>query len=174
MWQRITPPSGVAVSGGSTVEQISPSSRRDTGRGGQMSEPTLEFENLKLAYMVRGSAREVLRGVSFAIQPGEAYGLVGESGCGKSTAAYAAIRSLPRNARVLSGAVRLAGRDVLSLQKNELRDLRANTVSMVYQDPSQALNPTIRVGPQLIESFTVMGVDKHEALKRSKAILHSM
>ena len=139
-----------------------------------MSEPTLEFENLKLAYMVRGTAREVLRGVSFAIQPGEAYGLVGESGCGKSTAAYAAIRSLPRNARVLSGAVRLAGRDVLSLKKNELRDLRANTVSMVYQDPSQALNPTIRVGPQLIESFTVMGVDKHEALKRSKAILHKV
>ncbi len=91
-----------------------------------MSEPTLEFEDLKLAYMVRGSAREVLRGVSFAIQPGEAYGLVGESGCGKSTAAYAAIRSLPRNARVLSGAVRLEGRDVMSIKKNELRDLRAN------------------------------------------------
>ncbi len=80
-----------------------------------MTTPALEFRDLHLAYVVRGTPREVLRGVSFAVQPGESYGLVGESGCGKSTAAYAAVRYLPRNARILSGSVELAGRDVMSL-----------------------------------------------------------
>lgn len=136
-----------------------------------MTEPILEFDDLRLAYLVRGQAREVLRGVSFSIKPGEAYGLVGESGCGKSTAAYAAVRSLPRNARVLSGGVRLDGRDVLTLTKTELRQLRANTVSMVYQDPAQALNPTIRIGLQLIESFTVMGIDRSTAEKLARSTL---
>ena len=119
-----------------------------------MTTPALEFNDLHLAYMVRGHAREVLRGVSFAVRPGESYGLVGESGCGKSTAAYAAVRYLPRNARILSGDVQLGGRDVMSLDQHELREMRANNVSIVYQDPGQALNPSIKVGPQLMEAFT--------------------
>ena len=76
-----------------------------------MSVPALEFRNLRLAYVVRGVPREVLRDVSFSVQPGESYGLVGESGCGKSTAAYAAIRYLPGNARIVGGSVHVAGRD---------------------------------------------------------------
>ena len=136
-----------------------------------MTDPALEFDDLRLAYVVRGHAREVLRGVSFRVDPGESYGLVGESGCGKSTAAYAAIRYLPRNARVIGGEVRLAGRDVLAMSEAELRQLRANTASMVYQDPGQALNPTIRVGPQLIEAFTVIGLDGDEADDRARATL---
>lgn len=136
-----------------------------------MTDPALEFDDLKLAYVVRGRPREVLRGVSFRVEPGESYGLVGESGCGKSTAAYAAIRYLPRNARVLGGEVRLAGRDVLAMNEPELRKLRATTASMVYQDPGQALNPTIKVGPQLIEAFTVIGLDDDEADARARATL---
>ena len=127
----------------------------------------LEFQNLRLAYVVRGIPREVLRGVSFAVQPGESYGLVGESGCGKSTAAYAAVRYLPRNARILGGAVHVDGRDVLSLKEGELRELRARTASIVYQDPGQALNPTIKVGPQLIEAFTLIGLERRR--RRSAA-----
>ena len=136
-----------------------------------MTDPALEFDDLKLAYVVRGRAREVLRGVSFRIAPGESYGLVGESGCGKSTAAYAAIRYLPPNARVIGGKVRLAGRDVLAMSEAELRHLRANTASMVYQDPGQALNPTIKVGPQLIEAFTVLGLEHGEAGDRAHETL---
>jgi peptide/nickel transport system ATP-binding protein len=136
-----------------------------------MTTPALEFQNLRLAYVVRGVPREVLRGVSFAVQPGESYGLVGESGCGKSTAAYAAVRYLPRNARILSGSVHVDGRDVLSLKEGELRDLRARTASIVYQDPGQALNPTIKVGPQLIESFSLIGLDDDEADRRARAML---
>ncbi len=139
-----------------------------------MSTPALEFRDLRLAYVVRGQAREVLRGVSFAVQPGETYGLVGESGCGKSTAAYAAVRYLPRNARILSGGVHVAGRDVMSLDRNELRELRANNASIVYQDPGQALNPTIKVGPQLIEAFRLIGLDKTESLARAREMLQTV
>ena len=74
---------------------------------GVLAKPTLEFENVEVAYTVRGIDRPVLREVSFAIAPGEAYGLVGESGCGKSTAAYAAMRYLPRNGMISGGAIRL-------------------------------------------------------------------
>ncbi len=133
--------------------------------------PALEFDGLRLAYMVRGHAREVLRGVSFSVQPGEAYGLVGESGCGKSTAAFAAVRYLPNNARILGGDVRVAGRDVLSLGESELRELRARTASIVYQDPGQALNPTIKVGRQLVEAFTVLGLSRDESMPKARAML---
>ncbi len=139
-----------------------------------MSTPALEFNDLQLAYMVRGQAREVLRGVSFAVQPGETYGLVGESGCGKSTAAYTAVRYLPTNARILGGDVHLAGRDILSLDKKELQNLRANDVSIVYQDPGQALNPTIKVGLQLMEAYQLLGQSKHDALTNSREILRKV
>ncbi|MFZ4718310.1 MAG: ABC transporter ATP-binding protein [Ilumatobacteraceae bacterium] len=139
-----------------------------------MTTPALEFHDLHLAYVVRGVPRDVLRGVSFAVQPGETYGLVGESGCGKSTAAYAAVRYLPRNARILGGEVHLAGRDVMSLDKHELQELRARNASIVYQDPGQALNPTIKVGPQLMEAFTVIGQNRTDALANAKEMLRKV
>ena len=72
----------------------------------------LALEDLEVVYTVRGIDRVVLRGVSFSIAPGEAYGLVGESGCGKSTTAYAALRYLPRNGKIVGGHVKVAGDDV--------------------------------------------------------------
>ncbi|NDC27590.1 MAG: ATP-binding cassette domain-containing protein, partial [Actinobacteria bacterium] len=69
------------------------------------TQPTLELRDLRVAYRVRGIDREVLRGISLSIQPGEAYGLVGESGCGKSTAAFAAMRYLPRNGSITGGTI---------------------------------------------------------------------
>ena len=95
-----------------------------------MTEAALQFDDLRLGYMVRGNLREVLRGVSFAVAPGESYGLVGESGCGKSTAAYAAVRYLPDNARIIGGTVSLAGRDIMAMPNEELRLLRANNASI--------------------------------------------
>ena len=119
----------------------------------------LEIEDLEVAYSVRGVPREVLRGVSFSIAPGEAYGLVGESGCGKSTTAYAALRYLPRNGRITGGRVLIAGTEASSLSGRALQRLRATSVSMVYQDPAAALNPTIRIGPQVEEAFRILGLD---------------
>jgi peptide/nickel transport system ATP-binding protein len=122
-----------------------------------MTEPTLELRDLRVTYTVRGIDRDVLRGVSFAIKPGEAYGLVGESGCGKSTAAYAAMRYLPRNGKILSGQVLFEGRDMTSVADREIRELRRTAIGMVYQNPIAALNPTIRIGDQVAESFELLG-----------------
>ncbi|MFM2183784.1 MAG: hypothetical protein RJB61_2078 [Actinomycetota bacterium] len=123
----------------------------------------LAVSDLEVVYRVRGVDREVLRGVTFSIAPGEAYGLVGESGCGKSTTAYAAMRYLPSNGRIVGGQVLVSGNDVTAMSEDRLRQFRATEASMVYQDPAQALNPTLRVGRQLIESFRLLGQDKEQA-----------
>jgi peptide/nickel transport system ATP-binding protein len=127
--------------------------------------------NLDLAYRVRGRDRQVLRSISFRIRRGESYGLVGESGCGKSTVALAAVRYLPRNGRVRGGRILVDDRDLMALGEGELRHLRANTVSMVYQDPGRALNPSLRIGQQMSEIFRFKGIAKAEALDRSAAML---
>jgi peptide/nickel transport system ATP-binding protein len=124
----------------------------------QSPQPALEVENLDVSYIVRGVPRAVLRSVSFTVAPGEAYGLVGESGCGKSTTAYAALRYLPRNGVITGGRALIDGTDVTHLSAGQLQRLRATRVSMVYQDPGSALNPTLKVGPQVEEAFTVLGL----------------
>ncbi len=133
--------------------------------------PALELDELDVVYRVRGRDRQVLRGVTLNVRRGEAYGLVGESGCGKSTAALAIVRYLPRNGRVRSGAIRIDGRDVLSLSSGDLRKLRSQSVSMVYQNPGAALNPSIRVGNQLAEVFRIGGAGREEATDRARHAL---
>jgi peptide/nickel transport system ATP-binding protein len=131
----------------------------------------LRVEDLHLSYLVRGIPRPVLRGVSFEVRPGESYGLVGESGCGKSTTAYAAVRYLPRNARITKGRILVAGDDITKKSGDELRRFRMQHASMVYQDPGAALNPTTKVGPQVIEAFTVLGQDAGRARDSALAAL---
>ena len=123
----------------------------------------LRVEDLGLAYVVRGIQRPVLRGVTFEIKPGESYGLVGESGCGKSTTAYAAVRYLPRNAVITGGRILVDGADVTRMSDDEVRRFRTHEASMVYQDPGAALNPTTKIGPQVIEAFSVLGQPRAQA-----------
>ena len=123
----------------------------------------LRVEDLSLAYVVRGIQRPVLRGVTFEVRPGESYGLVGESGCGKSTTAYAAVRYLPRNAVITGGRILVAGDDITKMSDDEVRRFRMHHASMVYQDPGAALNPTTKIGPQVVEAFSVLGQGKREA-----------
>jgi peptide/nickel transport system ATP-binding protein len=131
----------------------------------------LEVDDLSIAYKTRGTARPAVQGVSFRIEPGEAYGLVGESGSGKSTVALAVARYLPRNGRVSAGAITVAGQDVLALRGNQLRELRARSVSMVYQEPGRALNPSLRVGAQVAEVFALAGMDRRERDEATEAML---
>jgi peptide/nickel transport system ATP-binding protein len=139
-----------------------------------MTEPAaaaIELEDLEVVYRVRGVDRRVLRGVSLTIGRGESYGLVGESGCGKTTAAFAIMRYLPPNGRVTGGAIRVNGEDLLRMSGTDVRRLRSRTLSMVYQNPGSALNPSIRVGRQLAEAFELMDAGGDEAVDRARAML---
>jgi peptide/nickel transport system ATP-binding protein len=128
------------------------------------ADAALVVTDLELAYVVRGVPREVLRGVTFHVKAGEAYGLVGESGCGKSTTAYAAMRYLPSNGVITGGSIEVAGDNVTAMSDRELRRLRAEHVSMVYQDPVAAMNPALRIGRQVAECFEILGNTADESM----------
>lgn len=137
--------------------------------------PALEIDDLSVSFRVGRHERRVLANINLAIQRGESYGLVGESGCGKSTAAFAAIRYLARNGRVSGGRIRIDGRDLMSLSEEELRKLRTTSVAMVYQDPGRALNPSLRIGRQMAEVFEAAeGLKGRAALKRAADMLQKV
>ncbi|HXV25545.1 MAG TPA: ABC transporter ATP-binding protein [Alphaproteobacteria bacterium] len=111
----------------------------------------VEVRDLSLAYMHEERPLQVLAGVGFSIAPGEVLGLVGESGCGKSTVAYQLLGYRPTTARVLSGTVRFRGIDLLKMTRAELDRLRGDRVAMIPQNPASALSPGMRVARQVAE-----------------------
>jgi peptide/nickel transport system ATP-binding protein len=131
----------------------------------------VDASHVDVTYTVRGTDRLVVRDVSFQIGRQESFGLVGESGCGKTTMALAITRYLARNGRVSSGSISVNGQDIASLGKDALRSLRAGTVSMVYQEPGRALNPSIRIGRQVAEVYEIAGLSKSEAAERAEGAL---
>ncbi|TIQ35552.1 MAG: ABC transporter ATP-binding protein, partial [Mesorhizobium sp.] len=132
----------------------------------------LELKDLSVAYRVAGRNRAVLRNVNLTIKTGEAYGLVGESGCGKSTVALSVVRYLPRNGSITGGSIALDGKDVMKLDSEALRRARADSVSMVYQDPGKALNPSLRIDRQLTEIFELAGITGQAASDKAIAMLN--
>jgi len=134
----------------------------------------LLVSHMDVTYKVRGQDRLALRDVSFSITRGESYGLVGESGSGKSTAALALVRYLPRNGRVSAGTISINGQDPLAMGRGALRDLRARTVSMVYQEPGRALNPSLRVGRQIAEVFQIAGASSESAMASAEDMLRKV
>jgi peptide/nickel transport system ATP-binding protein len=114
------------------------------------SEPLLEIKDLQVQFDVYGGTLKVLDGVSFVVQKGQKVGLVGETGCGKTTTMKAILRILPMPpARIAGGEIFFKGQDVLKMGQNELREVRGKGISMIFQDPTAALNPVFTVGQQL-------------------------
>ncbi|MDR2564733.1 MAG: ABC transporter ATP-binding protein [Bifidobacteriaceae bacterium] len=116
---------------------------------------TLNVRSLSIEYTTPSGPVRALDNVTFTVERGEFYGLVGESGSGKSSAALALVRYLPLSGRVASGSVRLGQTDVLALEGDDLRDYRGQKVAMVYQEPVRSLNPTMRIGLQIAEAFSI-------------------
>jgi peptide/nickel transport system ATP-binding protein len=135
------------------------------------AEPTLRVSDLDVTYRVRGQNRPAVRNISFEIGARESYGLVGESGSGKSTVALALTRYLPRNGAVTGGSISIAGKDPLAMNAAALRQMRARIVSMVYQEPGRALNPSIKAGRQIAEVYEIAGLGRDEALGRAEDML---
>ena len=136
--------------------------------------PLLEIDRLAVTFHTpRGTVRAV-RDVSLEISRGEVLGLVGESGCGKSTAAFAIMGYLPGTTRV-DGSILFEGRDIAHMGDAELRQLRGNRIAMVYQDPATSLNPSMRVGPQVEEVLREhLDLDSRQVRERTTELFESV
>jgi peptide/nickel transport system ATP-binding protein len=129
--------------------------------------PVLKLEDVAVAYKVRGGEIEAVQNVSLEINRGETHGIVGESGCGKSTVAWAIVNFLGANGYVKRGSIKFQGKELVGVTGEELRRLRGDQIAMVYQDPMQALNPSMRLGDQMSEVLTVhRSMEKKEAEKQ--------
>ncbi len=124
----------------------------------------LEVTDLAIRFRVPGGWLRAVDGAGFAIEPGEAVGLVGESGCGKTTVARAIIGRLPSNASITAGSIRLDGEELVGMRERQWRRRRWRDVSLVFQGAMNALNPVMRVGDQVVEPIL-----QHERVTRREA-----
>jgi len=116
-----------------------------------MTGPVLDIQGLSVSYQTGQGPLQALRDVDLAVPPGRIIGIVGESGCGKSTLISVVIRLLAPNARIGKGVVRFKGTDLLRLAPEQMRALRGDEISMVFQDPMTSLNPVLTIGRQMAD-----------------------
>jgi peptide/nickel transport system ATP-binding protein len=137
--------------------------------------PVLEVENASISYFTRAGEINVVPDVSFRLEQGEALGLVGESGCGKSTVAFAVMRYLGGVGKLTGGRILFEGRDMGRMSDEELRQIRGGKMAMVYQDPMSSLNPVMPVGRQLMEVPIIhQGASEKQARTRALHMLHEV
>jgi peptide/nickel transport system ATP-binding protein len=113
--------------------------------------PVLECKNLCISYFTRAGEIPAVVDFNLTVMPGEALGIVGESGCGKSTVALAIMQYMGKNGRIMSGEIKFNGRDMTAMSEQELRQLRGSQIAMVYQEPMASLNPSMKIAEQLME-----------------------
>jgi len=129
------------------------------------AQPLLNIENLKTYFYVRDRVAKAVNDVSLAIQPGETLGLVGESGCGKSVTAHSIIQLIPDPpGKIVDGRILFDGQDLLALSETDMRKIRGNRISMIFQEPMTSLNPVFTVGDQVGEVLRL-----HQRLSRKEA-----
>jgi peptide/nickel transport system ATP-binding protein len=136
-------------------------------------ENVLEVENLQTYFFTRGGIVKAVDDVSFNLGRGETLGIVGESGCGKSITALSVMRLVPDPpGRIIGGQVRTGGRDLLKLDEDEMRNIRGNDISMIFQEPMTSLNPVLTIGHQISEALILhQDMSKQEAWNRSIEML---
>ena len=133
----------------------------------------LEVENLGTWFYTRQGIVKAVDGVQFEVASGETLAIVGESGCGKSMTALSLMRLIPDPpGRIVSGSVKLAGRDLLQLSEEEMRGVRGNEISMIFQEPMTSLNPVMTIGKQIAEALILhRDMDRKAATKRAIEML---
>jgi peptide/nickel transport system ATP-binding protein len=130
-----------------------------------MTEALLDISGLSLEFPTFRGPVQALTDISLSVGPGEIVGLVGESGCGKSVTTMAATRLLPEGRyRITAGRIRLFGRDPMAMSQRELQEMRGRLVSTIFQEPMNALNPTLRIGRQIIEV-----IRRHQRIAKARA-----
>jgi peptide/nickel transport system ATP-binding protein len=136
-------------------------------------EPILDIAELRTWFFTRDGVVRAVDGVSFHVIPGETLAIVGESGCGKSVTALSILRLIPSPpGRIVSGAIQFAGRDLLGLSEAEMRQVRGNEISMIFQEPMTSLNPVLTIGRQIAETLTLhQGLGHRAALAKAADML---
>jgi len=134
--------------------------------------PILEIDKLSISFFTRLREIPAVMDFSCTVQPGEAMGLVGESGCGKSTVALGVMQDLGVNGRIVGGSIKFKGRDLGEMSAEELRDIRGNEIAMIYQEPMASLNPAMRIGRQLMEVPMIHeGISEEQAYSRALEVV---
>ena len=136
------------------------------------SQPILEISNLSISFFTRMREIPAVMDFSCAVMQGESMGLVGESGCGKSTVALAVMRDLGKNGKIVGGTIKFKGRDLTNMGEEELRHIRGSEIAMIYQEPMASLNPAMKIGAQLAEVPMIhQGMSKTEAWALARQIV---
>ncbi len=137
--------------------------------------PILEIEDLNISFFTKAGEIPAVMDFSCRVFPGEAMGLVGESGCGKSTVALGVMRYLGKNGKITKGTIKFKGRDMAEMSDEELRDIRGSKIAMIYQEPMASLNPAMKIGQQLMEVPMIHGgASKEEAYKLALEVVESV
>ena len=130
-----------------------------------MTRPVLSIADLHTRFFTRDGVVRAVEGLSLEVMPGEVLGVVGESGCGKSVTALSVMRLIPeRSGRIVRGAIRFEGEDVVPLDEAQMRRIRGNRMAMVFQEPMTSLNPVHTIGQQIAEAVRI-----HQGLGRAQA-----
>jgi len=139
-----------------------------------MEIPLLDVRDLKTYFYIEDVVIPAVDSVSFIVRPGETLGIVGESGSGKSVTALSIMRLIPSPpAKIVDGKILFKGEDLLLKSEDEMRKIRGNEISMIFQEPMTSLNPVLTVGAQISEAIMLhQGVSKKEALDKSEHLLH--
>jgi oligopeptide transport system ATP-binding protein len=133
----------------------------------------LEVKDLRTQFFTQDGVVNAVNGISYTLGEGETLAIVGESGCGKSVGVMSLIKLIPSPpGRVVGGEVWFDGRDLLTLEDDEIRQVRGNRIAMIFQDPMTSLNPVLSIGRQISESLQLhLGMDKQQARKRAAELL---
>src|SRR5438270_13926620 len=135
----------------------------------------LEVDDLRTYFKTRAGEVHAVDGVSIAVERGKTLGIVGESGCGKSVTALSIMGLLPPSGRIVSGSIRFDGRELTRMSQRELEDIRGRQIAMIFQDPMTSLNPTLRIGTQIMETMRRhLDISRDEARKRAAQLLEEV
>ncbi|MBI2304958.1 MAG: ABC transporter ATP-binding protein [Chloroflexi bacterium] len=139
------------------------------------NQPALKVEDLRTYFFTREGVVRAVDGINFEIYPNEAFGLVGESGCGKSMTALSILRLVPPPGKIMGGKVYLRDHNLMASDYDEICSLRGNRISIVFQDPMTYLNPVFRIGDQIAEGLLIhQNISREEAWKRSVELMESV
>src|SRR6266700_956049 len=160
----------------SLLNDLEPIARPPAGPGATQAKPLLEIDNLQTHFFTAAGVVRAVDGVSYDVRAGEVLGVVGESGCGKSVTALSILRLVADPpGRIVGGAVRFQGNNLLELSEAEMEAVRNNDISMIFQEPMTSLNPLMTIGRQITEAIVLhQGLARRDAMDRATEMLRSV